>query len=69
MQQAAFQPRRAEPDDSAQVREWRLVQLFRGGFDPEDAGLLADHIEVDLHEALRLVERGCPPKTALKILL
>jgi hypothetical protein len=60
---------RPAPDEAAKVLEWRVVQLFRAGYDPEEAGLLAVHTDVDLHEALRLVERGCPPKTALRILL
>lgn len=61
--------RRTEDDELVRVLEWRLVQLVRGGYDPADAGVLASHPEVDLHEALRLVERSCPPKTALRILL
>ena len=65
----AIEPRRPAPDDAARLLERRLVQLFRAGYDPEDAGLLAVHPDVDLHAALRLVERGCPPKTALRILL
>jgi hypothetical protein len=55
--------------ETRRVLEWRLAQLRRGGFEPEDAALLASHLEVDLHEALALVRRGCPPKTALRILL
>jgi len=62
----AIEPRN---DDAARVLEWRLVQLFRAGYDPADAGQLAAHRGVDLHAALRLLERGCPPKTALRILL
>ena len=63
---AQEETRESEP---RRVLEWRLAQLRRGGFEPEDAALLASHPEVDLHEALALVRRGCPPKTALRILL
>jgi hypothetical protein len=69
MRSTSFQGRDTEGDEAQQVRDWRLAQLFRAGFDPEDAVLLAEHVEVDMHEALRLVERGCPSKTALRILL
>ncbi len=69
MPQVESQPGQAGPNGPAQIREWRLAQLSRAGFDPKDAALLADDLEVDLHEALRLVERGCPPKIALQILL
>jgi len=31
--------------------------------------ILASHVEVDLHVATDLVARGCPSKTALRILL
>ena len=31
--------------------------------------ILASHVEVDLHEATLLLERGCPPETALQIVL
>jgi hypothetical protein len=69
MERAASLDRRASQNELQAVRDWRLRQLLRAGFDPQDAALLADHVEIDLHEALRLVERGCPPKTALEILL
>ena len=52
-----------------QVVEWRLGQLLRSGFEPADANALAARLDVDLHEALELVRRGCAPKTALRILL
>ena len=39
------------------------------GYDAGNAMILASHVEVDLHDATRLLERGCPPETAMKIVL
>jgi hypothetical protein len=51
------------------VLSWRADALLRAGFDSYGALdlALADH--VDLHVAVRLVARGCPPQTARRILL
>jgi hypothetical protein len=67
--EATVELERAERDELRQVLSWRSSQLRLGGFEPEDAALLAIHIEVDLHEALDLIRRGCPSTTALRILL
>jgi hypothetical protein len=64
-----IEPSQSVPDDSVKVLAWRLVQLLRAGYDPDAAGVLAVEADVDLHAAISLVERGCPPKTALRILL
>ncbi len=48
---------------------WRLHQLLDAGFDPDGALELATHLEVDLHKAIELARRGCPHRTALRILL
>jgi Glu-tRNA(Gln) amidotransferase subunit E-like FAD-binding protein len=50
------------------VREWRTELLREAGFDRELAGELARDERVDLHEALELVDRGCPPDLAARIL-
>ena len=42
---------------------------MRAGYDAGSALILAGHAEVDLHAARRLLERGCPPETALQIVL
>jgi hypothetical protein len=55
--------------EAARVTCWRATELIRAGFDPLAAVELAEHAEVDLHRALELVERGCPPTLATKILL
>ena len=51
------------------VIEWRAETLRRAGFDSEAALEIAFSLHVDLHQAVGLVERGCPPATALRILV
>lgn len=52
-----------------EVVAWRRDQLRRAGCRRFDAEVLARERQVDLHEAVELLERGCPSKIALKILL
>lgn len=52
----------------AAVYCWRLEELERAGYTTWDASVLAAARHVDLHAALRLVEQGCPPATAARIL-
>jgi hypothetical protein len=51
------------------VEQWRLQALGRAGYDDEAAAVLAASHDVDLHRAIDLLERGCPPDLALQILL
>ena len=51
------------------VLRWRFEELQRAGYDAGSALILAAHAEVDLHEATRLLERGCPPGIAVQIVL
>ena len=51
------------------VEQWRAQSLLRVGYDPEAAVVLAASHEIDLHYAMRLIERGCPVDLALQILL
>jgi hypothetical protein len=51
------------------VLRWRFEELMRAGFDAGSALVLAGHAEVDLHAVRHLLERGCPPDTALQIVL
>jgi len=55
---------RAEVD----VRTWRLCFLLDAGFDEELAQRLAARPDVELHALLELVDRGCPPALAGRIL-
>ena len=50
------------------VERWRTSELMRVGFPGDDAVALAARFEVDLHEAIELVQRGCPPTLAVRIL-
>jgi hypothetical protein len=52
-----------------EVRTWRLERLEAAGYPSEDARVLSERHDIDLHLALRLLERGCPVETALRILL
>jgi len=56
-------------EQEEQVLDWRFDSLRRVGFDAELAFLLASTRRIDLHDVLRLVLRGCPPKTAGRILI
>jgi hypothetical protein len=49
------------------VIEWRRTQLLRSGFPLEVAADVAENDGYDLHSVLELVERGCPPELALRI--
>jgi hypothetical protein len=51
------------------VERWRAEELMRAGFDPAAAVELAASFEVDLHAAIALLEQGCSPELALRILL
>ena len=50
------------------VLGWRLEQLLQAGYDRRDAGQLARRTDVDLHQAVDLLGKGCPPKLAAAIL-
>jgi hypothetical protein len=51
------------------ILRWRFEELLRVGYEPGEAMILASHVDVDLHAATDLVERGCPTGTALRILI
>ena len=48
---------------------WRREPLRRAGCRRFEAEVLARELKVDLHEAVELLERGCPSRIALNILL
>jgi hypothetical protein len=47
---------------------WRRDQLARAGFPLPVAARIARDGRYDLHALLELVERGCPPELAARIL-
>jgi hypothetical protein len=67
--EATADPLDPRSDVVARVLRWRIAQLVRAGYDSDDATKLAAHPDVDLHEALELVQNGCPPRIAARILL
>lgn len=50
------------------VITWRLCRLLESGFGRELAQGLASTPAVDVHALLQLVDRGCPPELAARIL-
>jgi len=54
--------------ESERVERWRTAELMRVGFAGDDAVALAARTDVDLHEAIELVQRGCPTELAVRIL-
>jgi len=50
------------------ISEWRRRRLAVAGFEPPLAAELADEPALDLHELLVLIDRGCPPVLAARIL-
>jgi hypothetical protein len=55
--------------DEERVFSWRHDSLLAAGYAGRHALKLALHPEVDLHVAIRLRRAGCPPDTAVRILL
>lgn len=58
----------SEPEHE-RVERWRAEALERAGYPREIAAELATRVDVDLHRAIGLLENGCPPDTAARILL
>jgi hypothetical protein len=50
------------------VTAWREEHLVTAGFAPALAARLARERGWDLHAMIELVERGCPPELAVRIL-
>jgi len=57
-----------EPARSNDIAGWRQRLLLGAGFDPHLAAGLALDARVDLHALLQLVDRGCPPLLAARVL-
>jgi hypothetical protein len=51
------------------VEHWRAEELIRAGYQPTDAVALAARHDIDLHEAIGLIKRGCPYELAIEILI
>jgi hypothetical protein len=58
-----------EDTEQMQIELWRTEELERAGYSHRAAGRLAARQDIDLHLAVQLLERGCTPELALRILL
>jgi hypothetical protein len=57
------------PTPLVSVEAWRTEVLQAAGYPTQVAAALALCHDVDLHQAVDLIDNGCPPLTALRILL
>jgi hypothetical protein len=55
--------------EARRILHWRYDSLVRAGYPEREALVLAAEFDADLHRAVELVQRGCPPETAVRILL
>lgn len=53
--------------DPDSVIAWRAERLARTGLAPEVAARIAADSAYDLHALFELVDRGCPPELAVRI--
>jgi hypothetical protein len=60
----ALKFRRPETDFS----DWRYDLLINAGFAPALARQLTGDPRIDIHKLLELIDRGCPPHLAARIL-
>jgi hypothetical protein len=60
--------RRRRPEQGPQLVVWRRQYLVGVGVDPQLAATVAADPRWDLNALLELLERGCPPHLALRIL-
>ncbi len=59
--------RQAAGGEELLVHNWRVARLTRLGVPGSLAEVYADRL--DWHQVARLVQRGCPPRLALRIVL
>jgi hypothetical protein len=59
---------RTTPEAALEVAVWRQDQLTQSGFSRELAAEIADDTRYDLHALIELVEHGCRPDLAVRIL-
>jgi hypothetical protein len=57
-----------EATELERVQSWRAHELIRAGLPSEQALELGERLDIDLHEAVVLLERGCPADLAVRIL-
>jgi len=57
-----------EETETERVVRWRAERLEHAGYDAVDARVLAARTDVDLHQAIGLLENGCSAEVAVRIL-
>jgi hypothetical protein len=60
--------RSRRPEKGQQLMRWRRQYLLDVGIDPQLANTVATDLRWDLNALLGLLERGCPPHLAARIL-
>lgn len=60
-------PATTSPPSLDPIVEWRRGRLVAAGFTPGLAADLACSPGIDLHAVLNLIDRGCPPDLAARI--
>jgi hypothetical protein len=58
-----------EETELERVVRWRAERLESAGYELEAALEIAARPDVDLHRAIALLEQGCSPEVAARILL
>ncbi|MDP9492019.1 MAG: hypothetical protein M3P42_07460 [Actinomycetota bacterium] len=58
-----------EDTELEKIERWRAEELERAGYGTRASGRLAARHDIDLHYAIELLDLGCPPELAIKILL
>jgi hypothetical protein len=56
-------------DETELIQAWRVEALERAGYLASEAAEIAVRPDIDLHQAVDLVKRGCSTDLALQILL
>ncbi len=59
----------ADETERERVIRWRVEQLSKVGYSWPAAMVIAANTQVDLHLAVGLVQNGCRPEVAVRILL
>lgn len=58
-----------EGTEVERIERWRAEALERAGYSNRAAAEIAQRLDIDLHVATNLLERGCSEELALQILL
>jgi hypothetical protein len=56
-------------DEVEQIKAWRRAELERAGYTDDLAQVVGNCLDIDLHDAISYVQRGCRPSVAALILL